>query len=53
MFGRLKPGVELRQADVEMKTIAGQLSQAYPATNAKRSVSIAAGVGIFTTIAPR
>ena len=47
LFGRLKPGVDLRQADAEMKTIAHQLAQAYPVTNAKRAVSVAPGVGIF------
>ncbi len=47
LFGRLNPGVDLRQADVEMKTIAAQLAQAYPLIDGKRSVSIATGVGIF------
>ncbi len=47
LFGRLRPGVALRQADVEMKTIAAQLGSAYPLTNGKRTVGVAAGVGIY------
>jgi predicted permease len=47
LFGRLKAGVDLKQAGVEIKTIAAQLGQAYPLTNNKRSASIAGGVGIF------
>lgn len=47
LFGRLKPGVEMRQADVELKTIAAQLAKAYPLTNDKRTVNVDAGVGIF------
>ena len=47
VFGRLKAGVDLIQADAEIKTIAAQLGQSYPLTNNKRSASIASGVGIF------
>ena len=47
LFGRLKPGAGLRQADAEMKTIAAQLSRAYPLTNGKRTVEVAAGVGLY------
>jgi putative ABC transport system permease protein len=35
VMGRLKDGVTVKQADLDMKTIAGQLSQAYPDTNTK------------------
>jgi predicted permease len=47
LFGRLKPGVALRQAGVEMKTIAAQLGRAYPLTNGKRTVGVATGVGMY------
>jgi len=47
LFGRLKPGVGLQQADGEMKTIAEQLARAYPLTNGKRTVVVAAGVGMY------
>jgi len=47
LFGRLKPGADLRQADAEMKTIAAQLAGAYPLTNGKRTVGVAAGVGMY------
>ena len=47
LFGRLKPGADLRQTDAEMKTIAAQLAHAYPLTNGKRTVAVAAGVGMY------
>ena len=47
VFGRLKPGVTVRQADAELKTIAAQLAAAYPQTNQQRSVSAASGVGMY------
>src|SRR5260370_28463597 len=47
VFGRLKPGVAARQADAELKTIAAQLTAAYPQTNQNRSVSAASGVGMY------
>jgi macrolide transport system ATP-binding/permease protein len=47
LFGRLKPGAGLRLADAEMKTIAAQLARAYPLTNGKRTVGVAAGVGMY------
>jgi putative ABC transport system permease protein len=34
VFGRLKPGVSLEQADADLNTIAGRLEQQYPKTNA-------------------
>ncbi len=47
LFGHLKPGVGVRQADAEMKTIAGQLARAWPLTDGKRTVGVAAGVGMY------
>ena len=47
LFGRLKPGVDLRQADAEINTIAKQLALSYPLTNGKRTAAIAAGVGMY------
>jgi predicted permease len=47
LFGRLKPGAGLRQADAEMKTIAAQLGRAYPLTDGTRTVAVAAGVGMY------
>jgi len=47
LFGSLKPGAGLRQADAEMKTIAAQLAHAYPLTNGKRTVGVSAGVGMY------
>ncbi len=35
VIGRLKPGVPLRQAELETETVARRLSAAYPATNGK------------------
>jgi len=40
VFGRLKPGVALAQAQTEMSTIARQLELAYPKTNTGRGVRI-------------
>lgn len=39
MMGRLKRGGTVAQADAELKTIARQLEQQYPATNADRGVA--------------
>jgi predicted permease len=47
VFGRLKPGIGLRQADTELKTVAAQLAAAYPDTDQHRSVSAASGVGMY------
>jgi predicted permease len=47
IFGRLKRGVPVRQADAELRTIAAQLAAAYPQTNRNRTVSAAGGVGMY------
>ena len=47
LFGRLKAGVDARQADVEIRTIATQLAHAYPLTNSKRTAAAAGGVGMY------
>jgi putative ABC transport system permease protein len=41
MAGRLKPGVQLRQADAAMKTIASALEKQYPTANEGRTVEAA------------
>jgi macrolide transport system ATP-binding/permease protein len=38
-FGRLKPGVSVEQAAANLRTVFGQLEQAYPADNKGRSAS--------------
>jgi predicted permease len=40
LFGRLKPGVSMAQAQAELEVIANQLAQAYPETNEKSGVSL-------------
>ena len=40
VVGRLKPGVSLQQADAEVATIARQLEQSYPDTNAKYGAAV-------------
>ena len=47
IFGRLKPGVRIEEAQAEMKTIASQLARAYPVTNETRSVNLAQGLGMY------
>lgn len=39
-IGRLKPGVSAQQAEADMKTIAAQLEQSYPATNKGWSATV-------------
>ncbi len=41
VFGRLKSGVRLDQAQSEMDTIASRLAQQYPASNAGRGIALA------------
>src|SRR5262249_12168040 len=45
-FGRLKPGIGLEQAQVEMKAIARQLELSYPTTNEGRSLQMISGLGL-------
>ncbi len=49
-FGRLKPGVQMAQAEASLKTIASRLETEYPKENAGRSVALSslaeAAVGI-------
>ncbi|MBI3404109.1 MAG: ABC transporter permease, partial [Acidobacteria bacterium] len=40
VFGRLKPGVSLQQAESSMKTIASRLEKEFPRENEKRSVAL-------------
>lgn len=40
VFARLKPGITLAQAQVEVETIAARLEQHYPATNKDRTVHL-------------
>lgn len=40
VWGRLKPGVTVQQAQSEMKTIAARLEKAYPATNTQVGVVV-------------
>jgi predicted permease len=40
VVGRLKPGVTREQAEADMKSVAAQLAQAYPKSNAQHSVTI-------------
>jgi len=41
MAGRMKPGVDIRQVDAAMKTIASALEKQYPAANEGRTVDVA------------
>jgi predicted permease len=40
VFGRLKDGVSIAQAQAKLETIAGRLGQQYPKTNARHGVSV-------------
>jgi predicted permease len=40
VLGRLRPGVGLAEAGIDMRTIAGRISAAYPATNRLESVAL-------------
>ncbi len=46
LYGRLKPGVTVEQAQADLSTIAGRLAQSYPKTNAKRGARVFAGLGL-------
>jgi predicted permease len=41
MAGRMKPGVEIRQVDAAMKTLASALEKQYPAANEGRTLEVA------------
>ena len=43
-IGRVKPGVPLQQVDADMKRIAAQLEQAYPATNKGWSATVVSSI---------
>jgi predicted permease len=45
IFGRLKPGVSLEQAQAEVDTVAARLGRAYPITNAHRTTKLYRGLG--------
>ena len=45
-FGRLKQGVTIEQARVEMSQIASNLEQSYPQTNKGMGVALAPGLGL-------
>jgi predicted permease len=49
LFGRLKPGVEIEQAQADLQTIARQLEQSYPVSNTGRSTQVQSGLGYFST----
>ncbi|MFY9554893.1 MAG: ABC transporter permease [Blastocatellia bacterium] len=46
LFGRLKPGVAVEQAQAELTTLARGLEQSFPDTNAGRGVSVLEGLGL-------
>ena len=54
LFGRLKPGVEIRQADAAMKTLASRLEREYPLENAGRTAVVTPlAEGTLGFLAPR
>lgn len=46
LFGRMKPSASTVEAQAELTTIAENLQQTYPRTNAGRSASVFAGLGL-------
>src|SRR5262249_29930303 len=46
LYGRLKPGVTVEQAQADLSTIAGRLGQIYPETNATVGVRVMAAFDI-------
>jgi predicted permease len=46
LFGRLKPGVTVEQAQADLSAIAQRLAQSYPETNAKRGARVFARLGM-------
>jgi predicted permease len=46
-IGRLKPGVSLTQARMELETIAHRLEQAFPSSNDERGVAVEAGTSVY------
>jgi len=49
IFGRLKAGVRLPQAEAEIAAISSNLAQAYPETNQTRSARLVAGLGLTSS----
>ena len=48
LFGRIRDGATLEQAQVELSTIARQLEIAYPQTNEGRAPVLYAGIGLYS-----
>ncbi|HJZ67306.1 MAG TPA: ABC transporter permease, partial [Blastocatellia bacterium] len=48
LFGRLKQGVSLKQAQTDLVTIAAQLEQSYPETNRARTLRLLGGIGLYS-----
>ena len=47
VVGRLRPGITVQSAEADVRTVAARLAKAYPTTNAQRSVSLTAGIGLY------